>query len=173
MSELGPEVMRDVERNIYMSIIDQRWREHLAEMDYLQEGIGLRAMGQKDPLVEWQREGFERFAMLVNAIDEDFVRYAMHAEVVIEQPEAPDIRDLQYSAADESAIGGFANLIGQDMGAAFAAQGDGDGDELVTRVPEPEDAPMQPIVKSAIDKIGRNDPCHCGSGKKFKNCHGR
>ncbi len=180
-AEFGPEVMRDVERNIYMSIIDQRWREHLAEMDYLQEGIGLRAMGQKDPLVEWQREGFEHFGQMVNAIDEDFVRYAMHAEVVIEHPDAPDIRDLQYSSAEDGTPDNLASLVGQDMGALFAAQGGADGLEddedegapLVSRVPEISEASQQPIVKSAIEKLGRNDPCYCGSGKKFKNCHGR
>ena len=179
-AEFGPEVMRDVERNIYMSIIDQRWREHLAEMDYLQEGIGLRAMGQKDPLVEWQREGFEHFGHMVNAIDEDFVRYAMHAEVVIEHPDAPDIRDLQYSSAEDGTPDNLASLVGQDMGALFAAQGgvgglDDDDDDapMVSRVPEISEASQQPIVKSAIEKLGRNDVCYCGSGKKFKNCHGR
>ncbi len=179
-AEFGPEVMRDVERNIYMSIIDQRWREHLAEMDYLQEGIGLRAMGQKDPLVEWQREGFEHFGHMVNAIDEDFVRYAMHAEVVIEQPDAPDIRDLQYSSAEDGTPDNLASLVGQDMGALFAAQGgvdglDDDDDDapLVSRAPGISEATQQPIVKSAIEKLGRNDVCYCGSGKKFKNCHGR
>ena len=173
-AELGPDVVREVERNILLSIVDQRWREHLAEMDYLQEGINLRAMGQKDPLVEWQREGFDLFSRLVNAIDDDFVRYAMHAEVVVEPASGPDIRNLQFSSADESVIGGF----GADVGALFAAtapmETDDDDDEpLVQRVEESQDRPQAPIVKSEKEKMGRNEPCYCGSGKKFKNCHGR
>ena len=80
--ELGAEVMRDVERQVMLRIIDQRWREHLEEMDYLQEGINLRAMGQKDPLTEWQREGFEMFGAMMKGIAQDFVRYVMHVQVV-------------------------------------------------------------------------------------------
>ena len=84
-AELGADVMREVERQVMLRIIDQRWREHLEEMDYLQEGINLRAMGQKDPLVEWQREGFEMFGAMMNGIAQDFVRYVMHVQVV-QQP---------------------------------------------------------------------------------------
>ena len=173
-AELGPEILRDVERNILLSIIDQRWREHLQEMDYLQEGINLRAMGQKDPLVEWQREGFEMFGHLVRAIDDDFVRYSMHAEVTVEAAPAPLIQNLQLSSADESNIGGF----GLDVGELFAATAesaqavvsvDQDG---VQRIVEPE-VSLQPIVKTEQEKIGRNEPCYCGSGKKFKACHGK
>ena len=175
-ADLGSDTVREVERNILLSIIDQRWREHLAEMDYLQEGINLRAMGQKDPLVEWQREGYEMFSRLVNAIDDDFVRYAMHAEVVVEPAPGPDIQNLQLSSADESAIGGF----GADVGALFAATapidttgGFGDDAPLVQRAEDELLHPQQPIVKSEIQKMGRNEPCYCGSGKKFKNCHGK
>ena len=87
--ELTPEVMREVERQVMLQIIDQRWREHLQEMDYLQEGINLRAMGQRDPLVEWQREGFEMFGQLMHGIAQDFVRYVMHVQVVQQPAEAP------------------------------------------------------------------------------------
>src|SRR4029079_17502639 len=90
--ELGPDVMREVERQVMLRIVDQRWREHLYEMDYLQEGINLRAMGQKDPLVEWQREGFEMFGQLMKGIAEDFVRYVMHVEVVQNDPEPETVR---------------------------------------------------------------------------------
>ena len=89
-TELGTEVMREVERQVMLRIIDQRWREHLEEMDYLKEGINLRAMGQKDPLTEWQREGYEMFGAMMKAIAQDFVRYVMHVQVV--QKEAPDAR---------------------------------------------------------------------------------
>ena len=175
-AELGAETVREVERNVLLGIVDQRWREHLSEMDYLQEGINLRAMGQKDPLVEWQREGFDMFSSMVNAIDDDFVRYAMHADVSTLDAHSPEIRDLQLSSADEGSIGGF----GMDVGAMFAATAavpedgdDDDGESFVQRVPEAEPEPQKPIVKSEQDRIGRNDPCFCGSGKKFKNCHGK
>jgi preprotein translocase subunit SecA len=172
-AELGPEILRDVERNILLSIIDQRWREHLQEMDYLQEGINLRAMGQKDPLVEWQREGYDMFGHLVRAIDDDFVRYAMHAEVTVEVAPA-QIQNLQLSSADESNIGGF----GLDVGEMFAATAEPPqavvsvGNDGVQRVEEQE-LNLQPIVKSEQEKTGRNEPCYCGSGTKFKACHGK
>ena len=86
--ELGAEVMRQVERQIMLQIIDQKWREHLYEMDYLQEGIHLRAMGQKDPLVEWQREGFDMFGQMMHGIAQDFVKYVMHAQVTVTQQPA-------------------------------------------------------------------------------------
>jgi preprotein translocase subunit SecA len=178
--KLGAEVARDVERNVYLSIIDQRWREHLSDMDYLQEGIHLRAMGQKDPLVEWQREGFVLFGHLMAAIDQDFVRYCMHAEVVVES-HSPEIKDLSYfSAEDGEAPERLSGLIGADVSQLLAAQDaqdssvtDADG---VTRIVEDssvEAAPQMPIVKSDHEKLGRNDTCWCDSGKKFKNCHGR
>ena len=82
-SELGPDVMRQVERQVMLKIIDTKWREHLYEMDYLQEGINLRAMGQKDPLTEWQREGYEMFGMMMKGIAQDLVRYVMHVQVTV------------------------------------------------------------------------------------------
>ena len=81
--------MREVERQVMLRIIDQRWREHLEEMDYLQEGINLRAMGQKDPLVEWQREGYEMFGSMMKGIAQDFVKYVMHVQVVRNDAPAP------------------------------------------------------------------------------------
>jgi preprotein translocase subunit SecA len=93
---LTPEVMRHVERQVMLRIIDQRWREHLQEMDYLHEGINLRAMGQKDPLVEWQREGYEMFGQLMTGVAQDFVRYVMHVQVVTQptQQAAPAVQDV-------------------------------------------------------------------------------
>src|SRR5438046_8451517 len=95
--QLGPDVVREIERRVMLSIIDQRWREHLYEMDYLQEGINLRAMGQKDPLVEWQREGFDMFSQMTEAIADDFVRYVMHLDVVVEPASSPNVRKVTYS----------------------------------------------------------------------------
>src|SRR5262245_1799359 len=93
-TELTSPVMRDVERQVMLRIIDQRWREHLEEMDYLQEGINLRAVGQKDPLVEWQREGYEMFGQLMKGIADDFVRYVMHVQVVQQEEEPAAVQNL-------------------------------------------------------------------------------
>jgi preprotein translocase subunit SecA len=100
-------VMREVERQVMLQIIDQRWREHLHEMDYLQEGINLRAMGQKDPLVEWQREGFDMFGQMMHGIAMDFVRYALQVQVQVADQLAtePAVTNVEYSAPDD-VIGG-------------------------------------------------------------------
>jgi len=131
--ELGAEVLRQLERQVVLSIIDNKWREHLAMMDYLRAGIGLRAMGQRDPLTEYQREGFEMFSSLVDTTKADALRYLYHVEVV-RREEAPRPQAVQTNAPSATA------------------------------------SPKPVRVK---DKIGRNDPCPCGSGKKYKMCHGR
>src|SRR3546814_87576 len=168
-SELGEDVMRQVERQVMLRIIDTKWREHLYEMDYLQEGINLRAMGQKDPLTEWQREGFEMFGMMMKGIAQDLVRYVMHVQVQVNPQqqaatpgaaptpaavtagaataEAP-VQNMQYSAPDDSASGG-----GNMAAAARQAAAD-------TGAPAPvaanEPASMTPTVKSDWGKkIGR------------------
>ncbi|MFP4513004.1 MAG: preprotein translocase subunit SecA [Acidimicrobiales bacterium] len=155
---LGSEVMRQVERQVMLRIIDQKWREHLQEMDYLQSGINLRAMGQKDPLMEWQREGYEMFGAMMTAIAQDFVKYVMHVEVAVQPPTPEDetrVRDVQYSAPDGTPTG--------VLGSGAPAQ-PGKPSEPQTNTP---------VVKSDWDKTGRNEPCPCGSGKKYKLCHGR
>jgi preprotein translocase subunit SecA len=187
------DTMRALEREVMLQIIDQKWREHLSEMDYLREGINLRAMGQQDPLVEWQREGYEMFGQLMSGIDDDYVKIVMHAQVqVLEQVPTDDAADLakaQYLAADDPVQGN------SGVQRALAA-GPAPGEEVVF-APDPAQAPgggngraaapaaaqaqavaeapaMAPIVKdSMFDKVGRNDACPCGSGKKFKFCHGR
>ena len=151
--ELGEDVMRQVERQVMLRLIDQKWRSHLHEMDLLREGIHLRAMGQKDPATEWQREGFEMFGQMMTGIAMDFVRYVMHVQLAERSPE-----DTQ-------------RLVG------VSEQKD---DEAPSR-PERKDRPAAPnrpanrvpVVKSELEKVGRNHPCPCGSGKKFKMCHGR
>jgi preprotein translocase subunit SecA len=148
-----------------LRVIDTRWREHLYEMDYLQDGIHLRAMGQKDPLVEWQREGFGMFAAMVDAIAGDFVKYVMHLQVVHQPPpEAEEVRNVEYSAPEEPSQGA------KGIQAAAVAEARAAGEEA----PEPEEPEtMAPVIRSAEEKMGRNELCHCGSGKKFKHCHGR
>ncbi len=164
-AELGSPVMRDVERQVMLRIIDQRWREHLEEMDYLQEGINLRAMGQKDPLVEWQREGYEMFGSLMKGIAQDFVKYVMHVQVIRNDVPAPIVQNVQQTSSENVQPDGFA-------AAARAAAASGDPD--VAAAPAAA-APVkqQTIVKDEWSKTPRNAPCPCGSGKKFKMCHGR
>jgi preprotein translocase subunit SecA len=162
--EIGEEAMREIERRVMLSIIDQRWREHLYEMDYLQEGINLRAMGQKDPLVEWQREGFEMFSMMMDAIAEDFVKYVMHLEVVAE-PEQARVLNVQYSAPEDPVQGS------SGMVQAAALQAAEMGQEAPPEFIEDEPV-VQQVVRDEHEKVGRNEPCWCGSGKKYKRCHG-
>ncbi len=154
--ELTPEVMRDVERQVMLRIIDQRWREHLEEMDYLQEGINLRAMGQKDPLAEWQREGYEMFGSMMKGIAQDFVRYVMHVQVVQEQQNQPLVQNLQERKSEAST----SLLTGAPEAAVNAVQ-------QATSSSQP-----RTVVNDAWSKTPRNATCPCGSGKKFKMCHG-
>jgi len=155
----GEEAMREIERQLMLRVIDTRWREHLREMDYLQDGIGLRAMGQKDPLTEWQKEGYDMFTQLISSVNDEFVKYVMNAQVVVDdQPTAA--RNVQYSAPEDPSV------APSSMAAAAASVG------VETAEPEPEAAQQQPVVKSDMDKTPRNAPCPCGSGKKFKQCHG-
>ena len=151
-AELGPDVMREVERQVMLRIVDQRWREHLEEMDYLQEGINLRAMGQKDPLTEWQREGFEMFGALMKGIAHDFVTYVMRVQVVRPDAAPTRVADLRESSADTAAPPTPTRTTPARPGAASA-----------------------PTASSGPDwsKTPRNAPCPCGSGKKYKLCHGR
>jgi len=165
--EFGAETMREIERQVMLQIIDQRWREHLYEMDYLQEGINLRAMGQKDPLVEWQREGFTMFGQMMQAVAQDFVKYILHAQVAVAEQEAQeaDIGNVQYTAPSDP------SEAPSTMAAAARAQAEIEGVEAPPEVVE-EPVSQAPVVKSEWDKTPRNAPCPCGSGKKFKLCHG-
>jgi preprotein translocase subunit SecA len=139
-AQLGAEVLRELERKVLLSVLDRKWREHLYEMDYLQEGIGLRAMAQRDPLVEYQREGYELFAAMMDAIKEELASLVFNVEVTVEgdgsaieakgiSNKPAQVTPLQYTAADENGV---------------VTSGD----------------------------VSRNSPCPCGSGKKFKRCHG-
>src|SRR5665213_1064632 len=101
----GEDEARAVEREVMMQIIDQRWRDHLAEMDYLREGINLRAMGQQDPLVAWQREGFSIFGQMMDAIDDDYLRYVMHVQVIAGTGIEPDFTQARYEAAEDPSEG--------------------------------------------------------------------
>jgi len=132
----GEPILRELERMVLLSIVDNTWREHLYEMDYLQEGIGLRAYGQRDPLVEYQREAYEMFNELKDRIQEEFVRYIYRVELIRQdEPARPRPQRVQVSHGDQVSVGA--------SGAA-----------------------------NSVSKIPRNAPCPCGSGKKYKKCHG-
>jgi preprotein translocase subunit SecA len=135
-------------------------------MDYLQEGINLRAMGQKDPLTEWQREGYEMFTLMMSAVADDFVKYVMHLDVVVEEPAQPELRNVQYTAAEEPVQG--AGGVQQAAVRQAAETGELPSEEVAAA-----DAAPVTVVKSEHEKLGRNQPCWCGSGKKFKLCHGK
>jgi preprotein translocase subunit SecA len=163
---------------VMLSMIDQHWREHLYEMDYLREGINLRAMGQKDPLAEWQREGFDMFEAMMGQIQDQFVAYVSHLQVaaVEEAPRAPATERMRYSAADDPVQGSgamratAASMPAEDLTGSFAGAGQAAFDAGPEALP-PEPENMMPV---RVDKTpGRNDPCFCGSGKKYKLCHGR
>ena len=165
----GSETARQLERDVMLQIIDQRWQDHLADMDYLREGINLRAMGNQDPLVAWQREGFAMFGKLMESIDDDYLRYIFHVQVLTEPAPEPDLARATYIAADDPV---------QDSGplsAALAAAPPAAVEEAVAATPAlvaDAEETQAPIVKSEHEKIGRNEPCWCGSGKKYKFCHG-
>jgi preprotein translocase subunit SecA len=186
------DTMRALEREIMLQLIDQKWREHLSEMDYLREGINLRAMGQQDPLVAWQRDGYEMFGQMMSSIDDDYVKIVMHAQVQLLEQVPPDdgaaaLAGAQYTAADDPVEGssGFQRTLaagpapGEEVVFApdnGAANGGANGltDGAAAAAPVGAEVIQQPKVKaSEFDRAGRNDPCPCGSGKKFKFCHGR
>ena len=156
---LGGETMRELERRVVLSVLDRKWREHLYEMDYLQEGIGLRAMAQRDPLVEYQREGFNMFAAMMDAIKEESVGYVFNIEVQVDETEGDDGQPHEMVAKGLDAPKRPAQLQ------YTAPTVDGD----------PNAAPQTVRNESSGADFGdvpRNAPCPCGSGKKFKRCHG-
>ena len=163
--ELGAELMRELERFVILQVVDTRWREHLENMDYLREGVHLRAMAQKDPLVEYTAEGHAMFLELNGLIREEVLNLLFHAQL---QPEDVDqLRAAQETAAMEN--GGLSyeheSLAGAD---AIAAAGMGaEAGSVMTAVPRPQQRTV-----GEHEKLGRNEPCWCGSGKKFKKCHG-
>ncbi len=144
----GLETAKEIERDVMLQILDQRWRDHLSDMDYLRDGIHLRQVAQQDPLTAWQKEGYLMFEHLLESVDNDYVRYITHVEAKIEP------------VGDEGLQGASTNVEQVAPGA--------------TELPAHQ-APKalgKPTPKEG-DKIGRNDPCWCGSGRKFKQCHGR
>ncbi len=173
LEELEPGLMRWLERQIILQVVDSRWREHLENMDYLREGVHLRAMAQKDPLVEYRGEGHQMFEELGRAIREEVLMLLFHAQV-----EPTDAAELQRIQEAEAMNGGSLSYEHQSFAGAdaMAVAGAGNGAAGVTAglvgggATSVATAPQR--VRSEHEKLGRNDPCWCGSGKKFKRCHG-
>ena len=178
--ELGEELMRALERFLLLQIIDQRWREHLYDMDYLREGIHLRGFAQIEPLVAYKNEAFELFGDLMNSVWGDFARMIFHVEVQIEGENgggagAPPPRRAAPSSSSSTGNrnvtysgGGMAQPSALAMAAASAGAAEGYGDDE----PPPLPPPVEQRRVDETEQLGRNDPCWCGSGKKFKKCHG-
>jgi preprotein translocase subunit SecA len=169
--QLGEELMRHLERSILLQVIDNRWREHLFDMDYLREGIHLRGFAQIDPLVAYKNEGYTMFSELMHSIWDEFSKLVFRAEIEIDPSQgngagnganAPSALDYSggTAAAQPSALEQVA-VAGGGAGAVDAAVSQSVGGDVV-----------ETVVKDEHDKVGRNDPCWCGSGKKYKKCHG-
>ena len=214
-AELGEEVMRELERRVLLTVLDRKWREHLYEMDYLREGIGLRAMAQRDPLVEYQREGGDMFNAMMEAFMEEVVGFVFHLEVEVQDvPQVGLVTD-----ADGAPVTVSAGRNGHDRplvesgpdpdgpGVAVHVLDEDGADEVPEEILAELPAAARPQLRakglagqrsgglsySAPDEdgsvktagapagkadnpyagVGRNAPCPCGSGKKFKMCHGR
>ena len=156
--DLGLETLREVERQVMLRIIDQRWKEHLYEMDHLRDGIHLRAMAQKDPTTEWQREGFELFQQLTELLQRDLVRYIMRVQLSSSESEDRKPEEVTTSGPEGPVTGGAA--VAMAAGAP-------------TEVKESRHVVTEQKIKDEKESTPRNSPCHCGSGRKFKHCHGR
>jgi preprotein translocase subunit SecA len=156
-------LIRDLERYVLLSTVDQHWREHLYDMDYLREGIHLRALGQKDPLSEYRLEGHDMFEDMMDGVKSEFVRYMFHLEVeTAPEVESHQPEQVNYSYADDP-IQGFDGAVDED---GFPIEGSPNGDD-------PMEAPkVEQRVVAEDERVGRNDPCPCGSGLKYKKCHG-
>ena len=156
-------LIRDLERYVLLSTVDQHWREHLYDMDYLREGIHLRALGQKDPLSEYRLEGHDMFEDMMDGVKSEFVRYMFHLEVeTAPEVESHQPEQVNYSYAADP-IQGFDGAVDEE---GFPMEGSPNGDD-------PMEAPkVEQRVVGDDDRVGRNDPCPCGSGLKYKKCHG-
>jgi preprotein translocase subunit SecA len=168
---LGEELMRHLERSILLQVIDNRWREHLFDMDYLREGIHLRGFAQIDPLVAYKNEGYSMFSELMHSIWDEFSKLVFRAEVQIEggngaPPAANQPTALDYSGGTAAAQPSALEQVAVASGSAGAV------DQAASQAVGGNGEVVETVVKDEHDKVGRNDPCWCGSGKKYKKCHG-
>ena len=183
---IGPDAMRHHERMIMLSVIDQQWKDHLLSMDHLKEGIGLRGYGQHDPLVEYKKESFEMFEAMLQRFQEDTARYLYLMQILERPPDAaaggpetggPEGQGPEPGVPAQQGSGGNGHrpprlvaTSADDLEEAFMRRKRRELEQA--RMAGGGDAqPVQQVVR-AQEKVGRNDPCPCGSGKKFKKCHG-
>ncbi|HEX4978382.1 MAG TPA: preprotein translocase subunit SecA [Nocardioides sp.] len=169
----GAEVMRELERRVLLSVLDRKWREHLYEMDYLREGIGLRAYSQRDPLVEYQREGFDMFAAMMDGIKEESVGFLFNLEVQVEEEQAPAEEVEVGPALTQAAAAGHDGPVIKARGLDAPRQ---PADLAYSAPSETGDAEVKGTPASNAEDpfagASRNADCPCGSGKKYKKCHG-
>lgn len=174
-AQLTEPIMRTLESQVMLRIIDTRWMAHLQEMDYLKAGIGLRAFGQRDPLVEYKNEAYNAFQGLTSGMYEDFLRTLLRLQLAVQQkqPELAEEKSVldgkvNYSSPEQALEQTGVGAAAPQRAAAPAAAG--------APAPAPAPAKAQTYVKDKDDpfaNVGRNDLCPCGSGKKYKKCHGR
>jgi preprotein translocase subunit SecA len=184
---IGPENMRDAERIVMLNVIDNQWKDHLLSMDHLKEGIGLRGYGQKDPLIEYKKESFQMFQDMMDRIEDETIRYLFFLQVTTgggptgqAQPVLPFSPDGDEEEEEEEAAEALEGANGEQRRAAQNVVED--FTRNIQRKKDREMAELQFVggngtsteKKQAVTakKAGRNDPCPCGSGKKYKKCHG-
>jgi preprotein translocase subunit SecA len=183
---IGPENLREAERIIMLNVIDNQWKDHLLSMDHLKEGIGLRGYGQKDPLIEYKKEGFEMFQDMMERIEDETIRYLFFLRIEVAGTEIPlPYPELEDDEEDEQIE---THPEPEPALAAVAAQREAEKSVLdltrnIQRKKEKELAALQfaggesstttkQSASNPYKNVGRNDPCPCGSGKKYKRCHG-
>jgi preprotein translocase subunit SecA len=165
LDQIQPGLIRDLERFIVLQTVDVRWREHLESMDYMREGIHLRGMAQKDPLVEYRNEGHVMFQELNRSIREEVVTLIFHAEVTADESQLQQVANGDGNLSYEHSSLAGADAILAAGGTSTLAVGGGGG-SVATPVAQ------KTKINSEAESTGRNDPCWCGSGKKYKKCHG-
>ncbi len=179
-AEIGAPLMRQVEKEIMLRQLDHNWKEHLAAMDYLRQGIHLRGYAQRNPKQEYKREAFEMFGLMLDQVKRQVIsiltriRLQSAAEVeAVAEAGKPDERRMQFTHAEAaSPIAAAPEPPASPPGLAGAPRPVASGRGLPTPVPAPAAAAGTPFVRNDR-KVGRNEPCPCGSGKKYKQCHGR
>ena len=159
----GPEVMRKLEKMVMLQIIDERWRDHLYSMDLMKEGIGLRAYGQKDPLLEYKEESFNMFMELTSHMSQEIAQLLFRAQIA-GMPEPPRPQPARMTAFKPG-------LAAPEQEAVEERPEPRRGKRVAAGAEEGEEPKLQPVRTGP--KVGRNDPCPCGSGKKYKKCHGK
>jgi preprotein translocase subunit SecA len=185
-ANFGPELMRHVEKQIVLNTIDRKWREHLLSLDHLRHGIGLRAFAQRNPLNEYKQEAFELFQTMLAGVREDITFILAHVQIQAQTPEGAVPRDerprqVQESREDpamagasaEAAAGAEAELVGAGAPTGPEPASGGAAQQKPQPVRHAASAEFDQNDPETWGKVGRNQPCPCGSGRKFKHCHGK